>query len=422
MSKKQKPEEYPNVRYRGKGYTYRYSLPIIKPDGKKGRKQKETTPFPTAEEAYKAGLRIEDEIATGRYVDETNMLYIAWAEKAIDIYAVEHKLKKRTIDGKRAHLKHAKVYFAGVKLKDITPYQVRQFFVSLREEHELGQSAINGIFSTICMTFNLAKTLKMIEVDPTDDAVKPSVKQTFTDLEALENDVELPEYLEKEQVIDLLRAVKQKAAEETTPKQAFGARQLYRIIYLLTYTGMRIGEICSLEDRRADTAKKTIRIISTLYVPEGGIRNYELTTPKNDPSIRTVDYSERVAAIIEQQRLDVKAFRLMLGDKCYKERSFLFIGYRDYPGYPLHPATLEYTLKGVLKSAGIPTSITPHSLRHTYTSLNAEAGATLEDIQKQLGHSTDEMTKRVYYHVTESRRRANVDKLDSLMADLMSTL
>lgn len=333
-------------------------------------------------------------------------------------------MKPGTIEGKYAHLKYARKEFLGVKLKDITPLGIQNFFISLRDEHELKQSAVNAIYSTIRMIFQLAKRMKVIATDPTAEAVKPAVKQTFDDLEVLDADVELPDYLEKEEVIELLKTIKQMASEENNPKIAFGLRQLYRVVFILTYTGLRIGELCALDDNRVDTKKRTLRVIANLYVPKGGIQKYELVTPKNAPSIRTVDFSETVASVIENQRSDLRAFRLLSGPSFYthEKRKFLFISYRNNPGYPLAVSTAEYTLKGALESAKLSPAITPHSLRHTFTSLSAEAGATLEDIQKQLGHATDEMTKRVYYHVTEARRRANVDKLDNLMQDLISTI
>lgn len=422
MVRKSKDELPPKVRKRGKGYTYRYDVPITKPDGLKGRKQKDTISYPTPLEAYQAGIIIEAQLLEGIYVDEKNVLFIDWAEQAIELYAAEKKLKPGTVEGKYAHLKHARKVFAGTKLKDITPFALLKFFLSLRDDHKLGQSAINGIYSTISMIFQLAKRLKMIASDPTEDTVKPTVKQTFDDLDRLNGEIELPVYLEKEQVVELLKTIKFKAEKATTPKAAFGWRQLYRIVFLLTYTGLRIGELCALEDRRVDTKKRSLRVIGTLYVGAGGLRNFQILTPKNDPSIRTVDFSETVATVIENQRHDVKTFRLLCGSNFYSERKFLFVSYRNFPGYPLDVSNVEYTLRDALDTASLPMSITPHSLRHTFTSLSAEAGAALEDIQKQLGHSTDEMTKRVYFHVTESRRRANVDKLDNLMQGLISSL
>lgn len=422
MARKKKEELPPKVRKRGKGFTYRYDVRVVNPDGSVGRKQKDTKSYPTALEAYQAGILIEARLIEGIYVDEKNILFIDWAEQAIEIHSTQKRLKPGTVECKFSHLKYAKISFAGVKLKSITTLRLQNFFLSLRDEHNLSQSAIDGIYGTIRMVFRLAKKMKIISVDPAADCVKPLIKPTFGDLETFLAEGELPEYLEKEQVVELLKVIKEMEKHTKSSKQKFGMRQLYRIIFLLTYTGLRIGELCALENSRVDTKNRTLKVIGTLYVGKGGIRKYEILTPKNKPSIRTVDFSETVSKVIESQRLDAKQFKLLCGEKYYSDKSFLFVSYRDYPGYPLHVATVEYTLASALEIAGLPASITPHSLRHTFTSLSAEAGASLEDIQKQLGHASDEMTKRVYYHVTEARRRANVDKLDNLMQDLISTI
>jgi integrase len=99
----------------------------------------------------------------------------------------------------------------------------------------------------------MAKKLKMVQHAPTREVVVPKVEVTFEQLEQLEDeDGPLPEYLEKEELAILLRAAKKRAADQTDPKKAFGARQLYRGIYLLAHTGLRIGEVCALDKKRWD--------------------------------------------------------------------------------------------------------------------------------------------------------------------------
>ncbi|GJM84161.1 hypothetical protein HMSSN139_66570 [Paenibacillus sp. HMSSN-139] len=72
-------------------------------------------------------------------------------------------------------------------------------------------------------------------------------------------------------------------------------------------------------------------------------------------------------------------------------------------------------LDAVLVKAKLPQNITPHSLRHTYTSLMAEAGVELAAIQQLLGHKNDNTTKMIYLHVTNPKKRSAVEKLDMLM-------
>ena len=404
----------PKVRRRGNGYTYRYSVSVTQPDGTVRRKQKETRAFPTPQEAYREGVKIEAQLLTGAYVDENNMPFAEWAEKGLELHARAKGLKQSSVAAMRANLTYARAAFAGRRLKDITPAMYQQYLLDLRDVHRLSENTIKAAHSAMRILFRLAVKMRLIASNPTDGAVLPSLRPTFETL-ASGADESLPEYLEKEQLAELVRMAKEYADAQTGPVRAFEARQMHRAIVVLAYTGLRIGELCALEEPRVDTRRGTIRIIATLYRGHG-IRAYQLFPPKNRPSIRTVDISRTVAAVLDAQIRDVKAFRLRCGERYHTERNFVFVNFQQFPGYPMNPVIFGRHLKRLLELAGLPSSITPHSLRHTFTSLSAEAGASLEDIQKQLGHASDDVTRRVYLHVTEARRRANVEKLDSLLS------
>lgn len=60
------------------------------------------------------------------------------------------------------------------------------------------------------------------------------------------------------------------------------------------------------------------------------------------------------------------------------------------------------------------TDLTPHSLRHTHTSLLAEAGVALEQIMERLGHSGNQITKNIYLHIMkEMKKEAPTSLLNS---------
>ncbi|MFD6209967.1 MULTISPECIES: tyrosine-type recombinase/integrase [unclassified Peribacillus] len=46
--------------------------------------------------------------------------------------------------------------------------------------------------------------------------------------------------------------------------------------------------------------------------------------------------------------------------------------------------------------------MTPHSFRHTHTSLHIEAGAGIKVIQERLGHSHINTTMNIYAHMTKN--------------------
>lgn len=81
-----------------------------------------------------------------------------------------------------------------------------------------------------------------------------------------------------------------------------------------------------------------------------------------------------------------------------------------YLGYPELIKNIGYRMKRLLKLAKLNQSLTPHSLRHTHTSLLAEAGVGLDEIMERLGHRDDKITRNVYLHITKSRKKKRPPK------------
>ena len=96
----------------------------------------------------------------------------------------------------------------------------------------------------------------------------------------------------------------------------------------------------------------------------------------------------------------------------------MFVNYERFFGYPLLIKTVENHMNHLLKVAGLNEGLTPHSLRHTHTSLLAEAGVGLEEIMRRLGHKDDDTTRYVYMHVTKSMKKESSRKFSELMRGL----
>ncbi|URJ36550.1 tyrosine-type recombinase/integrase [Paenibacillus polymyxa] len=417
MAKRKEPRKRKlpkNVREQDGRYTYRYDVYEVV-DGKSKRRQKETPSYRTPREAEEAGILIKAQQIQGTFIDEKNMTFCDWADQWMEMYE-ERTDKKNSIATHKNRIEQLKKIFGGFRLKDITALQYQKYLYQLKKDGK-SKNTILGRHSTMGMIFKKASKppFKFIKNDITKDVELPSFAPTFEELEKMD---EQEEYLEKEQLNLFINRAYEIAENRETEKEMLIARQCARALHVLAYSGLRIGELCALDKGSIDEINKSIRITKTLYVQEG-IEKYALNTPKNG-SARTVGVTDIVTDLLKEQAVEKKKLMLM-SETYYKGRDFIFANAKRKPGYPLSPLEIARYMTEVLdslKEYDLPSDLSPHNLRHTYTSLSAEAGIELASIQHQLGHTNDKITTKIYMHVTKGRRVTNMEKLDRLLSSI----
>ncbi|EJW19197.1 hypothetical protein PAV_1c01680 [Paenibacillus alvei DSM 29] len=172
-------------------------------DGKKKRKQKETEAYPTAQEAYEAGILIKADQLRGKFVDQKDITLGSWGKQWLGNYTIEKEPAIHTIRSKENVIQALKKGLGeNTKMKDITNDDYQQWLKLPQTKKEQRwndkKEERRNVKRVSCYcTYDIPRCFpkKIIVVDPTEEARVPAFRQTLEEIENGGND--LPKYLEK---------------------------------------------------------------------------------------------------------------------------------------------------------------------------------------------------------------------------------
>lgn len=280
----------------------------------------------------------------------------------------------------------------------------RLFAITLQSySYGFAINTIAGIHSTGKMIFAKAVELEVIKNDPTQYAKLPRLQKTVEDIE---NEDAVVKYLEKDELALFLRTAKEKGLDRD-----------YAIFMTLAYSGLRVGELCGLKWKDISFNNHTVSVTKTYYNPRNVATEYQLLTPKTKTSIRMIELDPIVFKELERLKFRQNEMKMLHRDTYY-DKDFVFAKTERNIGYPEIIKTIQNRMSRLLKLAGLNETLTPHSLRHSHCSLLAEAGVGIHEIMERLGHQDDEITKKVYLHVTKTMKKEASQKFGELMRSL----
>jgi integrase/recombinase XerC len=181
----------------------------------------------------------------------------------------------------------------------------------------------------------------------------------------------LPEFLTEQQMVDLLEAPAKMLKEERISQ--FDAYRDNCIMELLYGGGLRISELCDLKHGAIDLTSGVARILGK-------------------------GQKERICPLGEVAIASLKLFVNTFGLDQSLEAPVVI----NKKGQPMQARQVQLMLKKYLKYAGLPLTITPHKLRHSFATHMLNSGAELRAVQEMLGH-TSLSTTQLYTHLSIQR-------------------
>ena len=154
------------------------------------------------------------------------------------------------------------------------------------------------------------------------------------------------------------------------------------MLRLLCATGMRVGELVMLDVGDVDIAEGNVRVV--------GRGSRERTLPLDPLTVASLGiYLERARPYLARNAPVETALVLNQRGQRLTRQGFWLI------------------MKAIVRDAGLPVEITPHTLRHSFATHQIGEGLDLEELRRLLGHASI-ATTQVYAQMAEKAPEAAV--------------
>ena len=267
-----------------------------------------------------------------------------------------NSLRKRTLAGYKDAVNEF-VRVLGDKLISLYTSQDIETYKQTLLSNRLAPSSVNIRYRSVKAVFGFALRHDHI------------IKSPFSKTSAIKIAQRTPLYLSKEDLQKLLEKVDHPLLKDLF---LFGA-----------LTGMRLSEIVNLKWKSIDWKQSQIVV-------------------SNDDSFTTKSGKERVVPIhsLILELLKRKESRNGSGEYVFAKSS----------GYKLSESYVSHQFKHYIREAKLDKRFHFHSLRHTTASYLVNAGVSIYEVQKLLGHSSVSTTM-IYSHLAQTTLSDSIDKI-----------
>lgn len=385
---------------KGKKWAFRSYMGTDPVTGKEIKKSK--SGFLTQKDAKLAAALFERQFHNGEYIQPSKITFDVLCDDWERHYQSQGA-KDSSVRARRIALKHVVSEFGQVPIQKITKKTYQDVIDKLATQ--FSTNYVSSIHTSANMVFEYANENKLIKEVPTKGIKVPKKKETVSDLE--KGDSIHEKFLEKEELEEFLTVAKHDGLEADL--LAFT---------VLAYTGLRIGEMIALKWSDIDFTNHTLRVVRTYYNPTNNKLKYDLLTPKTKSSVRTITIDPILIELLQLHKQDQEKIKKE-NKPFYNDNNFIFATNEGYPKTIKH---ISIRMQRLLKRTSIQKHVTPHSFRHTHTSLLIEANVHIKEIQERLGHSDINTTMDIYAHMTKNLKKEASNKFSTLMENLSKNL
>lgn len=387
-----------------------------------------------------AAMEFEKSVFLGYQVDN-RQTFAEYAAYVLDLKEREGA-KYRTVDRYRELLERINPAIGHIRLPDLRPRHLNDFYKNLGEpgiskqeahaqakrelaplfkEKKLTRAKVAELSGVSATTVTAACQRKRIALT-TAEAIARAIGKDVADLFEIEEgkaQLSSKTILEHHRLIHTILTQAEKemlvqynAAAKATPPKAgkkevnyFQPEDIVRIrealdkeplkwkvaTHLLLITGCRRGEIMGLRWDRVDFANSKIKIdTNLLYSAKRGI--YEDTTKTG--TVRFIKLPTETMDLLKQYRRWYMELKFKNGDR-WHDTGFLFV---KENGEPMIPDGITAWLSEFSKRHDLP-HINPHAFRHTMASILINSGKDVVSVSKRLGHAKVSTTTDIYSHI-----------------------
>ncbi len=268
---------------------------------------------------------------------------------------------------------HIKEYFSSASLLDLSNHYVRDNLFSADSGEYISSNTKHNILSVINQTLKYAHEYHGYPLIKLNNEVEKESNRP----------VEIMNHTEQAKLISYL----------------YSNLDISKTgILICLYTGLRLGEICSLKWDDIDLDQMLIHVNRTVQriavENENTKTKLMMTSPKSIYSIREIP----ISTPLRQLLLTVKK----------EGQEYLLCGTR-----PMEPRTYENHFKKYLKASSIK-NYNFHVIRHTFATNCIDNGMDVKSLSEILGHSDVQITLGCYVHPTLDTKRRYLDALSCI--------